>query len=319
LFNLAQPNIDTIYRMAKITPGGSYRICGRSGSVAIAVLSQALPHHIRTGSAWPELDLSACATDESGRYAVVASPARPPGHGGEWWQLHPETDRLMLRFVSSDWSIERAPTISIERIDMPLRRARPSAASLEARLLDLPARFEAIATVGLTKPAALRAQGCVNRFKGIDSPGKMAAQSNFETYYEIGDDEALIIEMSIPDSYKYISLLLANELYQTIDWYNNHSSLNNAQYRMDQDGKLRIVVAARDPGIWNWLDTAGHPRGVIKGRWTGCDSQPLPDVHRVQFDDVGRFLPAETMQVTLTEREALLRERRRALMERPLW
>ena len=46
------------------------------------------------------------------------------------------------------------------------------------------------------------------------------------------------------------------------------------------------------------MDTAGHPRGIIQGRWTGCDSQPIPEVRKVKVADVAR---------------------RRALLERPYW
>ena len=87
---------------------------------------------------------------------------------------------------------------------------------------------------------------------------------------------------TIPAKCDYRSLILTNELYETTDWVNNHSSLNGAQAAPDPDGKLRIVVSPRDPGVRNWLDTAGYPTGVIQGRWTGCDSQPIPTTKKVK-------------------------------------
>src|SRR5262245_9815230 len=41
--NLGQPNADTNYRMAKITPGGAYRLRGRRGSMNQANISEAGP------------------------------------------------------------------------------------------------------------------------------------------------------------------------------------------------------------------------------------------------------------------------------------
>jgi len=69
------------------------------------------------------------------------------------------------------------------------------------------------------------------------------------------------------------------------------------EYRK-HDGKLRIVVSARDPGVRNWLDTAGYPRGVVQGRWTGCDSQPIPKVTKVALIDLRKSLPADVARVT---------------------
>ena len=37
------------------------------------------------------------------------------------------------------------------------------------------------------------------------------------------------------------------------------------------DGSVRFVIAHRDPGVPNWLDTAGHQRGTVGVRWVGPD------------------------------------------------
>ena len=34
---------------------------------------------------------------------------------------------------------------------------------------------------------------------------------------------------------------------------------------------MRFVIAHRDPGVPNWLDTAGHRRGTVGVRWVGPD------------------------------------------------
>jgi hypothetical protein len=108
-------------------------------------------------------------------------------------------------------------------------------------------------------------------------------------------------------------------LYETTDWYDSHSSLNDTQYATNKDGVLRIVVAARDPGVLNWLDTTGYPTGVIQGRWMSCDTQPIPTVRKVALAEVRAVLPADTRKVTPTERDRQVRERRYALAQRPLW
>ena len=123
----------------------------------------------------------------------------------------------------------------------------------------------------------------------------------------------------MPKTCRYRSLILTNELYETTDWYNNHSSLNHTQAAPDKDGKLRIVVSARDPGVPNWLDTAGHRKGLIQGRWMECDSQPVPTVTKVKLSEVRSHLPADTGTVTPQQRQAIIRERRAAQVQRPIW
>ena len=82
---------------------------------------------------------------------------------------------------------------------------------------------------------------------------------------------------------------------------------------------LRIVVSAKDPGVPNWLDTAGYPQGVIQGRWTNCDSQPIPSVRKVALADLRKSLPPETLVFNPDQRQAQIRARRAAFQQRPLW
>ena len=35
----------------------------------------------------------------------------------------------------------------------------------------------------------------------------------------------------------------------------------------ESDGSVRIVVAHKDPGIPNWLNTCGHDEGTMCWRW----------------------------------------------------
>jgi hypothetical protein len=266
-------------------------------------------------------DVNALRVDREGRFDVILSPARPAGHTGDWWQLQPGTDKLLLRMVSADWGREVEPSFSIERIDRPAARPRPPAADLERRLRRLPAAADFMALLFVDHVEKLRREGYVNKLKVFDvsQMGGLAGQFYYEGAYHLRDDEALIVEAKVPKRCLYRSIILTNDLYETTDWYNNHSSLNDAQAAPDADGVLRIVVSARDPGVPNWLDTAGYPTGVIQGRWTECDSQPIPSVRVVELAKVRSRLPADTPTVTPEQREALIRERRAALQQRPLW
>ncbi|HEX7854548.1 MAG TPA: hypothetical protein VF503_12725 [Sphingobium sp.] len=324
---VGQPNADTNYRSAKITPGGIYRLRGRRGSTNQARVAEAGPRPqqvagtINLGTPRPVHDINTLKVDTEGRYDVILSPTRPAGYTGDWWQLDPTSNLLLVRMVGSDWSKEREPTLSIERLDIAATRPRPSAKALENSLRGIPASADFIAPLLVDRPQKLRAEGYVNKLKAVDfsKMGGLTGQFYFEGAYALKDDEALIIETPVPDKCTYHSLILTNDIYETTDWYNNQSSLNGAQAPADKDGVLRVVVSPRDPGVPNWLDTAGYPAGMIQGRWMECSTQPVPVVRKVALADVRKSLPRETPAITAQEREQKVRDRRATLQQRPLW
>jgi hypothetical protein len=326
--DIGQPNADTVYRMARITPGGTYRLRGKRGTVRIASIGQAPPApgepgatSGRPGPTTNYEDLNALHADAQGRFDVLLSAARPAGYKGDWWPLDPKANKLMLRLVSSDWSQERDPTLSIERVDKPLERPRPSAADLEQRLRRLPDATAFMALLFVDHVEALRKQGYVNKLKVLDVSqiGGLTGQFYYEGAYDLGGDEALLIETKVPAHCTYRSLILTDEIYETTDWTNNYSSLNDSQSKPDKDGVLRIVVSAKDPGVPNWLDIAGYPQGVVQGRWVGCESQPTPSVRKMPLSALRDALPPGTPHVTPAERRAEISRRRLAYQQRPLW
>ena len=321
-----QPNPDTIYRYTYITPGGTYRIRGHKGSMRIASIGEMPPYRLVNGvlTASPIRsyhDINALRADTEGRFDVILSPERPAGYTGDWWQLDGETNRLLLRLVSSDWAGETEPTVAIERVDAPTGYRRLPAGEFEKRLDTLAASTAFLATIFVDKVERLRGEGYLNKLKVFDvsAMGGLSGQSYYEGPFELEEDEALIVSAKAPTKCLYRSMMVTNETYDTIDWYNNQSSLNDAQSAIDPDGVLRIVVSDRDPGVPNWLDTAGHRRGLIQGRWMECDSNPLPSVIKVKVSEVRAHLPEGTPSITLEQRDRILRDRRAAVQQRRLW
>ncbi len=324
---IGQPNADTSYRSVQLAPGGVYRLRGRKGTLKMVRIAQSgLPKPTANGE--PNLgpqridhDVNALRTDAGGYYDVILSPERPADWTGDWWPLLPTSNRLLVRLVSSDWATEISPTLAIERLDKPAARPRPSAAELERKLRALPGSIGFIAPMFVGHVEQLRKDGYINKLKIFDvsQMGGLASQFYYEGAYELREDEALIVEAKVPDVCLYRSLILTNDIYETTDWYNNHSSLNDAQAPEDADGILRIVVSHKDPGVPNWLDTAGYPTGAIQGRWAEYSSKPVPSVIKVALQDVRKHLPPETPVLTPQQREEIIRNRRAALQQRPLW
>jgi hypothetical protein len=322
--NVGQPNADTTYRRAIITPGGVYHLRGELGSLRIFNLGQFghIPANASTGIAAPTYhDFKSLHLDSAGYFDVILSPTRPAAYSGDWWQLTPTANSLIIRQVAFDWATERDPRVSIERLDKPVERRRPDAADLERRLHELAPSIGNSAFFLVDHVETLRRDGYINRLRKFDVShlGGLPNQFYYEGAYELSADEALIVEAKVPEKCAYWSIILTNEIDETTDWYNNQSSLNGTQALVDHDGVVRVVVSDKDPAVPNWLDTAGYLSGSVQGRWNECSAQPIPTVRKVALTDVRRLLPAETPTVTPAQRERALRDRRAEVQQRPLW
>ena len=61
---------------------------------------------------------------------------------------------------------------------------------------------------------------------------------------------------------------------QSFEFRDRRVSLNRKQILPEPDGSYRIVIAHRDPGVPNWLDTEGHTEGTIFWRFLLPESEP---------------------------------------------
>jgi hypothetical protein len=322
--NVFQPNSDTIYKSVMIDGAGVYRLKGERGDTRMLILAQLGPDTLRTGklgAALKQYDFDTLTFDDQGRFDVIISGTRPDGHRGDWWELDPRAEKFMVRTVGCRWGDEREPRYGIDRLDVAPTKGRHSAAELSFRLSEIPTIAGHCACTFPDHVEKLRQEGYINRLKVFDVSQMVGLnrQHYYEGAYQLEEDEALIVEAKVPDKVKYWSLILTNDIYETTDWSNNQSSLNDAQAHIDRDGWFRAVVSARDPGLPNWLDTSGYPSGAIQGRWFDASSAPTPEVKKLKVADVRSALPADTPRVTPAERDATLRERRIKAQMRVIW
>jgi hypothetical protein len=133
--------------------------------------------------------------------------------------------------------------------------------------------------------------------------------------FELEPDQALILEVEPPKGV-YWSISLGNPWLETIHYGRHQSSLNGHQAVVDPDGLVRFVLSSKDPGVANWLDTAGHSNGAMLLRCVRTESAPVPRSRVVAVDDVVSELPADTIMVTADERASVVEARRRAVHER---
>ena len=79
-------------------------------------------------------------------------------------------------------------------------------------------------------------------------------------YFVLDSEDAWVIEVMPPEA-SFWNFSLYNWWNESFDYVNRPVTINNYTAKRNSDGRLTIVVAARDPGFGNWLDTAGHTEG----------------------------------------------------------
>jgi hypothetical protein len=136
-------------------------------------------------------------------------------------------------------------------------------------------------------------------------------------HFQLADDEALILTLD-PIGAKYLAVQLANGWLGSLDYLHHTASLNLSQAKPNPDGTLTLVVAPKDPGVVNWLDTTGLHEGTLFVRWQKLPetldayAQGVRSVRLIKVADLDPALP----RLTQTARKAQLEERAAAYARR---
>jgi hypothetical protein len=96
--------------------------------------------------------------------------------------------------------------------------------------------------------------------------------------FALDEHEALVLDIEPPKT-RYWSISLENIWHECIDPRRRRSHLTNATVTSDER-RVRVVIARRDPGVANWLDTGGRHRGFVTLRWLD-NPDPPPVTTRV--------------------------------------
>ena len=306
----AGPNVDNIYLGAAVRAPHVYRLSGtvaRSGGFILQTLTgwwgeDGFAIHDDRSSAVFE-------PDPDGRLSITIGG---PPLKRNWMPLHPDADRLFVREYAIDWATHDRCDFVLERID-PIPVSRPLLDDRRVcEMLDVAAHWVEHTVVywsgfeaQMMRPLAPNSFGPV-----FTTPGGGADIWYGNGRVELREDEALIVEVDVPDA-RYWSLQLYNEAwYESLDFDSRCTNRNNTQVQVDGDGVARFVIAHRDPGTPNWLDLAGHDRAFVHFRAVWCARATDPRAHGVAADEVHAALPAGHPTITAEQRVAELTARR---------
>ena len=292
-------NADAIYYDAPVSSKYAYRVRGNmAGAVYVSITIEAGVEdgglRGRTAGVINDTQFDVAA---DGSFALALGG---PAQARNWLPLTDDAYALTTRHyfeeqrcVAADAS--RVIPLAIEVIGESPVPAAPSDASVavgirrvigfvRGRSLEMP-------------PLANREQPAFvsripNQFPKPAKPGAMGLAAFDAAYsmapYVIGPDQALVMTARWPNC-RCANVDLWTRHQMTYDYANRSVSLNRAQTKLEADGSFRVVIAHKDPGVPNWLDSEGRAFGLVFWRYMLPEGEiETPQARVVKFEEVGR-------------------------------
>jgi hypothetical protein len=275
-------NVDSVYFFAPLRGDRAYRIHGvRGNGVYLAFCI----YGGKPDGEWSERVVANVSQRDltfapDGRFAIVLAPEPRPGVAGDWVRLDADAVCVISREYFTEPRAAAASQFTIEALD-PVPVPPPLDEAALARRLRAVATFlrETIAIVPLPAlpPNLVGPPMPWSPYvRGWGTPDNIYALGAFA----LEPDQALVIEGRSPPC-TYWGVQLWNRYMQSLDYRYHRASLNREQAVLEPDGTFRVVVAHRDPGVPNWLDTAGHREGLVFCRWLQAETLPEQPASRV--------------------------------------
>lgn len=311
-------NPDCLYTYCRIAGDGAYCISGKLGS-ACNVEFQVNTGHFGDGNftGWQAvgaLNGDDLETGSEGAFELhLGGPPRERNHIA----LDDRASFLLIRQYFDDWERERPADLFIERTDVRLPAPPIAPRDVEAHLDLLSTWIETglRCWADLGRGIAAAEPGPITPFIPPASASGLKGQAYGMGAFRCAPDESVVLELE-PPRCRMWGVSLADPFWQSLEFATRQTSLNGSQALRDDDGVVRLVIAHRDPGVWNWLDAGGHERGTLALRYLMPETIPTMTYETVRFADLDSRLPESTRRVGPADRDGALRRRARQVAAR---
>ena len=266
-------NTDAVYVGATINGTDTYRISGDRGSARyFAVTSVEQGQTPWGGKVAQTLFADDLKVDADGSFELICSPEPQPGN---WLRTTPETSVLFIRQYAHDWSQTRDASFNIEQLGATGERPLLTVEEV-SRALTRTATYVGRSAGTWAAIVDQRRAAAPNRFFVFELEKKdddeeapeMPSGHRFSSgYFRLAQDEALLVSFK-PAEVPYWGLDTTNYWFEALSYAERRSHHNNRTVRYEPDGSVRIVIAPKDPGVTNWIDTRGHLEGPMLFRWS---------------------------------------------------
>ena len=298
------PNPDGEYHLAMIDGAHRYRVSGRRGTVCylgFQVLAGTGLTPRRMAAYVSDTDLELTDGDHYEFVLAAEEPSEAELAGAPWVPIPTDASAIVVRQYIADRAHETLAELAIAPLDPVGVPALPTDDVVAEQFTAMAWTIVKLTTLHRTIRPDLLEQP--NQLATSEAADLGAADTTPDNLYMLGtfrlaDGEALVIDVVPPDT-RYWSVTLENIWHECIDVRRRRSSLTNAHAVPrpasglgaelgsglgsgrgsgpdPEASRVRVVVAAADPGVPNWLDTGGRHRGFVTLRW--LDNPDAPEV-----------------------------------------
>jgi hypothetical protein len=310
-------NPDTIYRGIAVNSESSYVITGQFYGARPVDLNFGVYADISAAVPISNLSGNDLVVNPDGSFTItVDSSPTAPGQTNHL-QLTPNAQQIFIRDTMSDVTTQTPPALQVVRISGPAPTTAPTLDQMAAQTAQLTVTASNVLHVLGTRlmtsnptTGALRAPNTLT--PALQLPGTLLTQKQSAGYFSLTDDQAIVITID-PGTAKYFIVPVGNIWLTTDNYWDDQTSLNNAQATSNPDGTYTLVLSPTDPGVANWIDTGGLNQGILPIRFQNIDPNtttvPTLSAQTVTLDQLASVLPATTEYVTPEERAAQLAAR----------
>jgi hypothetical protein len=298
------PNADQVARRAAIDGSGTYRLVGSMGTCEEFVL-QMKAGTAQSGGAGiaREVSASSLGLGPGDPIDVLLSTEES---GGAWVALPPDTAFVHIRDYYFDWQPGEPATFVLERVDDP-GEPKPARTSqrVAAMLADAAGEIEHSFAFWSGYQERMLGGQAANSFT---QPGGAAGGVQAITYAHAGvalaPDEALVVELAADAAPLWDVQLYNRPWYEALDFAYRSTSTNHRMAEPQGDGTVRVVIAARDTGAANWLDTEDRDAVLATVRWWNAPAPPSVRAQVLAVSDVSGPVSAQQRRAQIARRAA---------------
>ena len=282
-------NPDAEYEFAAIDGQYDYKITGNIGSVRYLGFTFNAGQGTTPRRQFAYLSDKTLELDQDGNFTLILSQ-EPTDISGQWVQIPDDASGILVRQYIANRKKEELPTLNIEVLGSPIQFSPVTDQEIADAIISTSYAFLSLTTLHQRVLPELMEKTNVFIEATSDSLGG-AISGNDNLYmigsYQLADDEALIMLVQPPKT-RYWNIALESRWHETADYLHRPTSMTLDEVNYNEDGSVEFIVAHKDPGHPNWLDTSGHNFGFITLRWLDAldEDVPMPELQVINWSDL---------------------------------
>ena len=282
-------NPDAEYEFAAIDGQYNYKITGNIGSVRYLGFTFNAGQGTTPRRQFAYLSDKTLELDQDGNFSLILSQ-EPTDISGQWIKIPDDASGILVRQYIANRKKEELPTLNIEVLGSPIQFSPVTDQEIADAIIGTSYAFLSLTTLHHRVLPELMEKTNVFIEANSDSLGG-AISGNDNLYmigsYQLADDEALIMLVQPPKT-RYWNIALESRWHETADYLHRPTSMTLDEVNYNEDGSVEFIVAHKDPGHPNWLDTSGHNFGFITLRWLDAmdEDVPMPELQVINWSDL---------------------------------